>query len=118
MDPFYQSIIIAQYQRELRMESEERRRAARITARGGVRLRASAALIRMGEALAGPAIEASSREPCPAGDTAHVGPRILTARRSVLPVCVRTHGRVTPAGCTPHASVHAHGSSGFHVVGR
>jgi hypothetical protein len=118
MDPFYQAVIIAQYQRELRKESEERRRAARIAGQGGARLWAGGALIRMGEALAGRTVETARGKRCPARNVAHPAQQTTSTPVRCLPPCVPLHRQRMPAFCTPHPQAHGHSSAGFHTTGR
>ena len=113
MDPYFQAIVIAQYQHELRAEAADRRRRAdlRRPQRFGISIRRLVVLART-------ALRKRPRANAGESDAASRNHSTNAVRAGeCVPRCLRLQGVTTFAACTPHRVAHAHGT-GFHAQDR
>jgi hypothetical protein len=100
MDPYFQAIIIAQYQRELQAEAAERRRTARIKHPGRFRTSLTQLLV-----SARTALQKGSNENVGESKTiARVQAKSATPASECVPRCLRLEG------VAAHQIAHAHGT--------
>jgi hypothetical protein len=116
MDPDSQAVLVAQHQQELRTESEERRRAARIlTDPGPLRMWLSGRLIALGEALIG-MTAASSEDHHPVNTGL---PHIHRGRSLAVGHCVPPCHRLSSSPALAHHTAHPeHGGGRCPANGR
>ncbi len=113
MDPYFQAIVIAQYQHELQAEAAERRRRTAFGRRGrfGISIRRLVVLART-------ALRKRPRANAGESDAASRNHSTNAVRAGeCVPRCLRLQGVTTFAACTPHRVAHAHGT-GFHAQDR